>query len=154
MNISVEFLILKAFELGDKEKKGYLHREDLKVAMLFLFGYKPSKYEVNQLMHCDPHNDNSMQIMTFPTFQSIMLSKCKSEDDDQKIRELFCILDVKCQGFLTLEDIQLAFKSVAPNISSSNILSCYKEMCKSGDAKLSYREFEHVFKSLKLIDVA
>ena len=145
--MSVEKLIAEAFALGDEVGKDYLTAHDLKVAMLFLFGYKPSKYEINQLMRCEKLNDDEHKIMTFQTFKSIMSAKMASEDETQKVRELFCMLDVKCQGYLTLDDIQSAFKSVAPNLSQSRILSCYQEMCNHSDAKLSYREFEKVMKS-------
>ncbi|XP_041702999.1 EF-hand calcium-binding domain-containing protein 11 isoform X3 [Coregonus clupeaformis] len=38
------------YELCDTDKKGYLNREDLKMAVVMLFGYKPSKSETNMLM--------------------------------------------------------------------------------------------------------
>ncbi|XP_062824467.1 EF-hand calcium-binding domain-containing protein 11 isoform X3 [Anolis carolinensis] len=40
----------KVFEACDEDKKGYLNREDYKVAVVMLFGYKPSKAEVNSVM--------------------------------------------------------------------------------------------------------
>jgi len=141
-------LLSKAFMFGDINKRGYLNKEDLKVAMLFLFGYKPSKYEINQLMKCEKQIKDDNLCMTFSTFKSVMLCKLQAEDEDQKIRELFCMLDVKCQGYLTEEDIQLAFKHIAPNLSNSNILACWTDLCKHKDSKLSYREFEHVLKSV------
>ena len=145
--MNFENLLLEAFKLGDVNKKGFLNKEDLKVAVLFLFGYKPSKYEISQLMRCEEQSDNKHVRMTFPTFQSVMLRKLESEDHDQKNRELFCMLDVQCKGYLTEDDIQLAFRQVAPKILESNIKSCWKNMCVHSDKKLSYREFEHVFKS-------
>ncbi|XP_066550712.1 EF-hand calcium-binding domain-containing protein 11 isoform X2 [Amia ocellicauda] len=38
------------FQQCDEGGKGYLRREDLKIAIVMLFGYKPSKSETNLLM--------------------------------------------------------------------------------------------------------
>ncbi|CAH1263617.1 EFCAB11 [Branchiostoma lanceolatum] len=42
-------LIAAAFHEYDSGQKGYLNREDVKVATVSLFGYKPSKFEVDQV---------------------------------------------------------------------------------------------------------
>ncbi|XP_053538939.1 EF-hand calcium-binding domain-containing protein 11 isoform X4 [Ictalurus punctatus] len=41
---------VSVFDQCDVEKKGYLSREDVKVAVVMLFGYKPSKSETSMLM--------------------------------------------------------------------------------------------------------
>ncbi|XP_074887106.1 EF-hand calcium-binding domain-containing protein 11 [Buteo buteo] len=38
------------FEARDEDNKGYLRREDFKVAVVMSFGYKPSKVEVDSVM--------------------------------------------------------------------------------------------------------
>ena len=144
--MTVENQIFTAFQLGDENGNGFLSREDLKVAMLFLFGYKPSKYEIDQLMRCEKHSELN-DVMSFGTFSKIMTEKLQIESEDQRTREFFLMLDVKCKGFLTIDDLQHAFKQCAPAISHSTVLSCFKEMCHHADGKLSYREFEQVIKS-------
>lgn len=52
-------LCVQVFDQCDVEKKGYLSREDVKVAVVMLFGYKPSK--VNPAIaargrHCADYN--------------------------------------------------------------------------------------------------
>ncbi|CAJ0944358.1 unnamed protein product [Ranitomeya imitator] len=42
-NILMKLLRLSVFKACDEGKKGYLSREDLKVAVVMMFGYKPSK---------------------------------------------------------------------------------------------------------------
>ncbi|XP_013385976.1 EF-hand calcium-binding domain-containing protein 11-like [Lingula anatina] len=42
-------VISLVFHESDAGHKGYLSREDLKVATVSLFGYKPSKYEVDKM---------------------------------------------------------------------------------------------------------
>ncbi|XP_064179147.1 EF-hand calcium-binding domain-containing protein 11 isoform X1 [Anguilla rostrata] len=43
-------MIARVFEKCDEDKKGYLSREDVKMAVVMLFGYKPSKSETNFFM--------------------------------------------------------------------------------------------------------
>ncbi|XP_046327838.1 EF-hand calcium-binding domain-containing protein 11-like isoform X2 [Haliotis rufescens] len=43
-------LLSSVFHDCDSNNKGYLTREDTKIAVVSLYGYKPSKYEVNQLL--------------------------------------------------------------------------------------------------------
>ncbi|XP_030414807.1 EF-hand calcium-binding domain-containing protein 11 [Gopherus evgoodei] len=44
---------VRVFEACDEDKKGYLSREDFKVAVVMLFGYKPSK-ELDAILSSDP----------------------------------------------------------------------------------------------------
>ncbi|XP_050809311.1 EF-hand calcium-binding domain-containing protein 11 isoform X2 [Gopherus flavomarginatus] len=44
---------VRVFEACDEDKKGYLSREDFKVAVVMLFGYKPSK-ELDTILSGDP----------------------------------------------------------------------------------------------------
>ncbi|XP_060128350.1 EF-hand calcium-binding domain-containing protein 11 isoform X5 [Zootoca vivipara] len=46
---------VKAFEACDEDNKGYLNREDYKVAVVMLFGYKPSKQQTRK-EHLHPHH--------------------------------------------------------------------------------------------------
>lgn len=41
--LSPWFVLIKVFQLCDVDKKGYLSGEDMKLAVVMLFGYKPSK---------------------------------------------------------------------------------------------------------------
>nr|XP_055028112.1 EF-hand calcium-binding domain-containing protein 11-like isoform X8 [Misgurnus anguillicaudatus] len=45
------------FHQSDLGRKGYLSREDLKVAVVMLFGYKPSKSETDMLMESGSYKD-------------------------------------------------------------------------------------------------
>ncbi|XP_064342257.1 EF-hand calcium-binding domain-containing protein 11 isoform X5 [Camelus dromedarius] len=41
---------VEVFKACDEDNKGYLSREDFKVAVVMLFGYKPSKIEADSVM--------------------------------------------------------------------------------------------------------
>nr|CAB3241148.1 EF-hand calcium-binding domain-containing protein 11-like [Phallusia mammillata] len=131
----------KVFRMCDETQKGFLSREDLKVAVLYLFGYKPSKHEVSQLLKTE-HSSLQTPGMTVKSFQQIMARKLQALDDEQDIREKFQMFDIRCQGYLTLEDVKQAFRLVAPNISDETVNSCYKSICANNNGKLSFRDFQ------------
>lgn len=41
------FNVPQVFKVCDEDNKGYLSREDFKVAVVMLFGYKPSKVQLS-----------------------------------------------------------------------------------------------------------
>ncbi|XP_078490502.1 EF-hand calcium-binding domain-containing protein 11-like [Ciona intestinalis] len=124
------------FDHCDEDKKGFLNRKDLKVAMLILFGYKPSKYEIQQLLDDGEGNE---KLMNFETFKSIMAAS--KHDPDHEIRDIFRMFDTHCRGFLVFDDVKRAFHAVAPHISDATIRACCEEMCRESDGRISYREF-------------
>uniref|UniRef100_H2YXV4 EF-hand domain-containing protein n=1 Tax=Ciona savignyi TaxID=51511 RepID=H2YXV4_CIOSA len=123
----------KIFDHCDEDKKGFLNREDLKVAMLILFGYKPSKYEIQELLG----NEKGMK---FETFQSIVSSS--KIDQDHEIRDMFHMFDTRCRGFLGYEDVKRAFKIAASRIPEATVRACCEELSKESDGRIGYREFD------------
>nr|XP_054759888.1 EF-hand calcium-binding domain-containing protein 11-like [Lytechinus pictus] len=125
------------FQDVDEDNKGFLSREDVKVAVIRLFGYKPSKFEVDELM-----KNIDGPGMTLNEFKSAMKPKLAAQDPDEKIRQIFVAFDSKCRGFLTLEDVEKACKLVAPKIQPHHIQKAFSELDGDGDGRVSYRDFE------------
>nr|XP_039258962.1 EF-hand calcium-binding domain-containing protein 11-like isoform X1 [Styela clava] len=136
--------VLQIFKECDSNQKGYLSKEDIKVAVLSIFGYKPSKYEVEQLMGAGKKDE--CQGLNLERFQSLMFAKLSLEDPDQECRRIFNAFDIDCKGFLTLEDVKRAYQTTAPNLSESAIISCFQNLDKDRDGRISYRDFEHCMK--------
>jgi len=132
------------FHMCDEEQKGYLTSEDLKVAFLYIFGYKPSKQEVKQMMTFQENFDH--RHMDIVCFQRTIKQMATSSSVDQDIRQLFQLFDVKCQGFLTLDDINQGFKFIMPCLKDSVIIACFQVMCSNNFGKLSYKDFEKTMK--------
>uniref|UniRef100_A0A7S3V2M3 EF-hand domain-containing protein n=1 Tax=Aplanochytrium stocchinoi TaxID=215587 RepID=A0A7S3V2M3_9STRA len=118
----------------DKGNKGFLNKHDLKFAMAALFGIRPTKFEVEQILsiakdyvirleqdrqkNSETVHDNSGLEDTEiegariyePIFAQIMMSKLELVDEDDILRQVFCAFDVGCRGFLTFEDALRAFQ--------------------------------------------
>lgn len=128
----------EAFTAADEEKKGYLTPEDYKVAILSLFGYKPSKYEVTAVWRENCVNSG----LAKDKFVSLAVQRMNQQDKDEMARQIFLAFDVHCQGFLTERECLRAFQSVAPNLAKSRVPAVFREVDQNGDGRVSYRDFQ------------
>nr|XP_016846908.1 PREDICTED: EF-hand calcium-binding domain-containing protein 11 [Anolis carolinensis] len=153
----------KVFEACDEDKKGYLSREDYKVAVVMLFGYKPSKAEVNSVMASVKQNQSGISLEEFHKF----MSRKKSDHFyHNEVRQLFTAFDRQCKflvqspycifflscsppfyskkvkGFLSLEDLKKAFNIVAPKLPERTIVEVFREVDQDSDGHISYKDFE------------
>lgn len=127
-----------AFTAADEGEKGYLTREDYKVAILSLFGYKPSKYEV-QTVWKDEENQPGL---TKQQFVSLVSQWVQEQDKNALTRQVFLAFDTCCHGYLTLDDCIRAFQSVAPHLDKDRIPDLFCEVDWNEDGRVSYRDFE------------
>ena len=135
--------IISVFYDSDEGHKDILNREDLKVAVVSLFGYKPSKYEVNDMMKSLPHDALGMPLNIF---LEIMSSKMATIDEDDYIRQVFVAFDRHCHSFLTIDDLKKAVGQVAPHLPAHAIESSFREIDRDGDGRVSYKDFEFMMK--------
>ncbi|KAF5922957.1 hypothetical protein HPG69_013303 [Diceros bicornis minor] len=112
----------KVFKACDEDNKGYLSREDFKVAIVMLFGYKPSKIEADSVM--SSINPNSSGIL-LEEFLNIVRKKKEARLYWNEIRHIFTAFDRHYRGYLTLEDFEKAFRQVAPKLPERIILEVF-----------------------------
>ncbi|XP_060564366.1 EF-hand calcium-binding domain-containing protein 11-like isoform X1 [Ruditapes philippinarum] len=137
----------QVFHEADEGQKGYLSRSDLKVAIVELLGYKPTKFEINHLLQTHGEDiDNLTKGMTLEKFVSSMCEKLVSQDEDEDIRHTFMAFDVQCRGFLTLDDVKKVFSKVAPHVPEQTVHSAFREIDQDGDGRVSYKDFEFLMK--------
>ncbi|XP_069493535.1 EF-hand calcium-binding domain-containing protein 11 [Ambystoma mexicanum] len=131
--------LIEVFQLCDEDKKGFLSREDLKVAVVMLFGYKPSKMEVDSMISVV--HKNTAGVLLEP-FLKCMSAKTRAQPTYGEIRHIFNAFDVHCRGFLTLDDFRRAFKHVVPHFADRIILEVFREVDQDSDGHVSYKDFE------------
>ncbi|XP_042646908.1 EF-hand calcium-binding domain-containing protein 11, partial [Tyto alba] len=90
----------QVFEVCDEDNKDDLSREDFKVAVVMLFGYKPSKLG-----------------LLFEKLLNLMSAKKAAQLHSNKTRQIFTASDVQGRGFLTFEDFKRAFNPVSPKVA-------------------------------------
>ena len=132
-----------AFEAADEGGKGHLTEEDYKVAILSLFGYKPSKNEVRAVWRDMPSRSGGSQgRLTKQQFVSLAAERIKQLDKEALARQVFLAFDVSCRGFLQREDCVRAFRSVAPRLATDRVPDLFREVDWNEDGRVSYRDFE------------
>ena len=134
----------EAFEAADNDRKGYLTAEDYKVAILSLFGYKPSKYEVDAVWRDKiGTSDGSQAGLTKEQFVSLAAGRIIRGDNEAFTRQVFTAFDVACRGFIQREDCLRAFRTVAPRlVASERVPDLFREADLNDDGRVSYRDFE------------
>ncbi|XP_036591843.1 EF-hand calcium-binding domain-containing protein 11 isoform X2 [Trichosurus vulpecula] len=111
----------KVFEACDEDKKGYLSREDFKVAVVMLFGYKPTKLETDSVM-------TNTSGMCLEEFIKLMEKKKTAQLYQNETRQIFTAFDRQYRGFLTLEDFKKAFEQVAPKLPERVVLEAFRQL--------------------------
>nr|XP_020755889.1 EF-hand calcium-binding domain-containing protein 11 isoform X1 [Odocoileus virginianus texanus] len=114
---------VEVFKACDEDNKGYLSREDFKVAVVMLFGYKPSKIEADSVMSSVDPNTSGIQLKEF---LDIVRKKKEAQLYCNEVRHIFTAFDRHYRGYLTLEDFKKAFKRVAPKLSERIILEVFR----------------------------
>ncbi|XP_075048714.1 EF-hand calcium-binding domain-containing protein 11 isoform X2 [Mixophyes fleayi] len=129
---------LRVFEACDEGKKGFLTREDFKVAVVSLFGYKPSKIEVDSML---PSLSKSGGVRP-DEFVKLMSMKKSAHLSFGDQRQIFSVLDSHCRGFLNVDDFKRGFRSVAPHLSEHTVLEAFREVDRDSDGLVCYKDFE------------
>ncbi|XP_077123825.1 EF-hand calcium-binding domain-containing protein 11 isoform X1 [Ranitomeya variabilis] len=132
--------VLQVFKACDEGKKGYLSREDLKVAVVMMFGYKPSKLEVDTMV---PGQSRTGEV-TPDEFVKLMTLKGSVQPSFGDQRQIFSVFDSHCRGFLNLDDFRRAFKRVAPHLPEQTIIEAFREVDGDSDGLVCYKDFEYV----------
>ncbi|XP_029806234.1 EF-hand calcium-binding domain-containing protein 11 isoform X2 [Suricata suricatta] len=133
----------QVFKACDEDNKGYLSREDFKVAVVMLFGYKPTKIEADSVMSSVNPNTSGLSL---EEFLSIVRKKKEVQLHQSEIRHIFTAFDRHYRGYLTLDDFKKAFKQVAPKLSERTVLEVFREVDQDSDDFVSFKDFEYAMK--------
>ena len=104
-------IVVDSFHSADDKGKGFLTKQDYKVSIIQLFGYKPSKHELNGVWS-DFVTANGQQGLELDQFKGIVLPRLFQRDISEHVRQTFLAFDRFCRGFISIEDCQSAFLKV------------------------------------------
>ncbi|XP_048455980.1 EF-hand calcium-binding domain-containing protein 11 [Rhincodon typus] len=141
MDLVLENEVFQECDLG---QKGYLNREDLKVAVVTAYGYKPSKLEMDMMMA--EALENNLPGLSIEQFTTLMSRKLAAQDRYDEIRQIFSAFDAHCRGFLTLDDFKRAFANVTPHLPEQTVTEAFREVDRDLDGHVSFKDFEIVMR--------
>nr|XP_028573694.1 EF-hand calcium-binding domain-containing protein 11 isoform X5 [Podarcis muralis] len=108
---------VKAFEACDEDHKGYLNREDYKVAVVMLFGYKPSKVEVDSVMASVKQNQSGRGYLSLEDFRKAF-SVVAPKLPERTVVEAFREVDQDSDGHISFKDFESAMNYGQDNLSA------------------------------------
>ena len=137
----------KVFFDKDADAKGYLTTREFKLAIIVVFGYKPSSREARRLI--DPNS--GLEGISLEAFISHCLELQRREDSSLEARRVFNSLDSAARGFLTVEDVRAVCRRVAPRIDAERIEAIVSAVDRNGHARIAlgdFVDFYHMAKDL------
>lgn len=107
--VDLQKKVATVFASADEDNKGFLTKGDYKVAIIQLFGYKPSKHEIaTAWKEVWPEEG-----LILKSFTDLMLPRLQQQDTSERVRQTFMAFDRFCHGFISLEDCKSAFAKVS-----------------------------------------
>ena len=146
-------IIERAFDFADKDSKGYLNKQELKISFLCLFGFKPSKFD--DIFHHygksvnEQHSHEPIVAIKKDDFINLIHDRLKFVDEDDEIREIFHCFDMRCKGFIDVNDFKEAVRLKFPSFDDMKILRYFRELDGNSDGRVSYQDFCLMMKSLR-----
>ncbi|KAG4097637.1 EF-hand [Neocallimastix lanati (nom. inval.)] len=131
----------KIFNYADQESKGYLTKNDFKIAYIALWGYRPTKYEISVIKDNWPFDK---KCVNFEVFCNLMADKYYFQSRDSRINQAFIAMDNEYQGYITLEKYLKIIEKIAPFINKTMAVRCFFEIDKKKKGKINYKEFENL----------
>uniref|UniRef100_A0A8C0FGG1 EF-hand calcium binding domain 11 n=1 Tax=Bubo bubo TaxID=30461 RepID=A0A8C0FGG1_BUBBB len=113
-------------------------KEDFKVAVVMLFGYKLSKGDLFMFY--------IFLGVLFEKFLYLMSAKKAAQLYSNETRQIFTALDVQDRGFLNFEDFKRAFNSVSLKLSEKIRVEVFRQVDQDSDGCTSFKEFESAIK--------
>lgn len=148
-------LFERAFHFADKSEKGYLDGHAVKVAYLCIYGYKPSKQELTDLLDSygkeikinEKENLKKEKVIYKQDFLNIINNRINFQDKDDEIREIFQCFDQNSKGFLDIEDFIHAYHLKFKHLNEIKAAQYFREIDTDNDGRISYRDFQLMMRS-------
>ena len=143
-----EFQLRQIFHDYDSDRDGFLTRRQLKLAVIAVFGYKPSSTETRRLVDSSVFDEDvgvEKEAVSLAGFLSFCQRRQAREDSSLETRRVFNALDQEARGFLTAEDVVSACQRVAPGLTEERIKAVVAEVDVSGHGRIALGDFFHLY---------
>lgn len=122
----------KVFHSYDVQRLGSLTRQEVKLAWIALLGCKPSRCELADLLApgengqrggvggegstAEEDDAEAVRRVGWAQFANAAARRRAGTDGSDEVRQAFKAFDRRCAGFITLADVKMAFREVAPHV--------------------------------------
>ena len=132
------------FEKYDKDKSGYLDRDEIVAVITEFKGKKPTQKQIDNLLGAiDQNSDGKLSYQEFKkTLAEIRTSK------QREIAACFQTFDTNHNGTIDKEELKNIFKMTNENIDDMSIDILWDTYDKNHDGKIDFSEFLFIYKDL------
>ena len=129
----------EAFSEFDQNSDGFISKEEL-LNVMINFGHMISNEELDEMIKLADNDGNGL--VDFKEFLDLMDSNCLVENVDQEMQNLFSLIDLNNDGFLSEKEISTMMKNLGEKVRKKDIRKMIKEADKNKDGKISFEEFK------------
>lgn len=145
--------IERSYDYCDKNNKGYLKKRELKICFLCNFGFKPSKFEINDILdkygkYYQSASSGLIIGVGKVDVIRIMNDRFNFINEDDGIREIFQSFDSRCKGFIDINDFRKAVRLKYKHLNDLTIQQYFRELDTNSDGRVSFSEFHYMMCSL------
>jgi calmodulin len=132
-------ILRDAFLEFDRNSDGFISKEELH-SVMSSFGYVVTSQELNAMVALVDADGNDL--IDFHEFSTLMEGYLTVQDVDEEMRNMFALIDLDSDGFLTAKEIRSMMKKLGEKPRKKDIRKMMKEADKNGDGVISYDEFK------------
>lgn len=129
----------EAFAEFDQNSDGFISKEEL-LNVMTNFGHMISNDELDAMIKLADNDGNGL--VDFKEFLSLMDSNCLVQNVDQEVQNLFEMIDLNNDGYLSEKEISTMMKNLGEKVRKKDIRKMVKEADKNKDGKISFDEFK------------
>ncbi|XP_068625760.1 uncharacterized protein [Battus philenor] len=133
-----------AFNLLDYTGEGKIKAEDFRVVIKAL-GYEPTKEELQHMINGVDKNQSGK--LSFENFETAIMRKIMSQDNDVDIMKSFRLFDNDDCGFISADNVKRVSELLKFHLTDEEIEELMDDADKDFDGLLSVHEFMRMIKT-------
>ncbi|XP_047039092.1 caltractin-like [Helicoverpa zea] len=136
--------LLEAFNLLDYTGEGKIKAEDFRVAVKAL-GYEPTKEELQKMINAVDKGNTGR--LSFENFQTAIMRKIMSQDNDGDIMKSFRLYDIDDTGLISFDNLKKVTQILEIPLTDEEIEEMIDDADKNFDSFVSVEEFMKMIKN-------
>ncbi|XP_063899097.1 uncharacterized protein LOC110380819 isoform X2 [Helicoverpa armigera] len=136
--------LLEAFNLLDYTGEGKIKAEDFRVAVKAL-GYEPTKEELQKMINAVDKGNTGR--LSFENFQTAIMRKIMSQDNDGDIMKSFRLYDIDDTGLISFDNLKKVTQILEIPLTDEEIEEMIDDADKDFDSFVSVEEFMKMIKN-------
>jgi len=133
--------IREAFKIFDRDNSGKISIQEMKSVFKTLNVVASEKDVRNTIKSMDADHDGEI---SFEEFLAVMGSQCFQKYTMNQINEAFRYYDRDNSGYITVDELDEAFKKLGKNLTREELQEMFSSMDMDKSGSISFDEFSHL----------